>query len=319
MHSAPSKLTTFAPAGHSQSATVADLHQQSRCRPGGVPVDTMFALPTSSFQRAASHCLSGVRMANEAFESHEQAVGPATALTSMLRRNNWTLHADGKCTGPGCVCLNLCHSGRKQIVRAVHTAWNQELGAMLHHHNGCATLGAIDARATQWAFQRIPFPFQKVSANCLVGGHMAKAARAQWDPLEATCRYCGAKDTSTAATSARLLPVCENFFDRCCNGCKRTLPIRSTWPLLSSILMCMWLACCSRLALSFLHRIRHVNLMKVPGRFSRMGLAQCARTQRPGTVPAVVLDAAQAVPVPRVPRLRLSSRWPRAFVQGPKI
>ena len=140
--------------------------------------------------------MSVLQIASRIFQESGRAIGPATTLAVMLGRNGWCLSGDGRCTGPGCAEFSVRFSSRKQVTRAILSAWSTELGTMLQHRNGLSNLGAVDARSTQNALAKQPRPFQGVAINCISGGHMSCAARSQWDRLTSnTCRFYGSKDT----------------------------------------------------------------------------------------------------------------------------
>ena len=62
--------------------------------------------------------------------------GPATALRVLFDRNGWTLHANGKFSGPGNVAFNVKYTAHKDVARAITRAWCITVQAACQHRYG---------------------------------------------------------------------------------------------------------------------------------------------------------------------------------------
>ena len=263
-------------AGHSQSAAVAMACVSSRVVDPEVYLLTQCLLclrRAFSLQPATAWLV--LRMANEAFASAEKAIGPATALACMLRRNHWTLHEDGKCSGPGCVSLHL-----RYVVANKSSKLSRQPGTRNWAPN-CTTVMAVPPWEPSMPvpqaghFSAYRLLSNKLQPTVWLEGiwqmRLRRSGTRWWSQSAATV---GPRTpNTTAAMSALPQPRFGSSSGPFWPGWRCMRPIESIWQSLSSIPTCTLLACFSKLDPSSHHPTRHAALIMVLGCFSQMGLA----------------------------------------------
>ena len=132
----------------------------------------------------------------DALVSPRRAIGPATALAGLLRRNEWSLTLDGTAKGPGNTSVNLLTDPPRMIRAALRTAWLDLIPAKVRDRNGLQQVRSPAPDICHRILTRFPEGFQVHLAQSAVGGFMSNAARATWDPLQCPqCDLCGMLDS----------------------------------------------------------------------------------------------------------------------------
>ena len=132
----------------------------------------------------------------QALQQETTAIGPATALATMLRRCQWSLLPTGWAKGPGHWTFHVTQSGDAQMVAAVEGAWRALLPERIRHRNGLHQVEVPDAASTAKALSRFGRGEQLLLALSITGAFLSPAAVSQWDPLQdPRCPFCGAACT----------------------------------------------------------------------------------------------------------------------------
>ena len=128
--------------------------------------------------------------------SPQHAIGPATALAGLLRRNEWSLALDGTAKGPGNTSFNLLADPPRMIRATLRTAWLDLIPAKVRDRNGLLQVLSPAPDICHRILARFPDGLQVHLAQSAVGGFMSNAARATWDPLQCPqCDLCGMLDS----------------------------------------------------------------------------------------------------------------------------
>ena len=148
-------------------------------------------------------------LACEAWAEEFPVCGPATALATMFRKQDWVLQSGGRCQGPGNHSFHVLNSSTRQVRQAVRGAWLHIVAVRVRHRNGLCHAPVPCPRIVDTTLQQFAPGLQVHLAQSIVGGHMSCAAQAKWDPLQdKTCEFCGELDSKShrilhcAATAA---------------------------------------------------------------------------------------------------------------------
>ena len=137
-----------------------------------------------------------LRTAVDAPGSPCSAIGPATSLKVMLRRNGWTLHATGVCTGPGNVRISLMTASARDISQAVNVAWAYSVREAAAHRNGLAGAGIPCPHLTSQVLSKFALPQQKLLARHITGAFQSGMVRSAWSAHDCdACPWCEQPDT----------------------------------------------------------------------------------------------------------------------------
>ena len=122
--------------------------------------------------------------------------GPASALWTLLERNEWVVLPDGSVKGPGHWIFSLRTSCPKSIRAALEGAWALKVQEACLHRTGLAQLQPPCKLLTTAALSHFPPWKQQILARHMSGAFMSGAEKSAWSSQASSeCPLCGCMDT----------------------------------------------------------------------------------------------------------------------------